>query len=104
MVPYVERSSTVAGSKIVMSASAPTRRRPFCRIAGTRRSSRCAARCHFADRVHQREERLRAHSGRAPDERARGARMARAVLPVRVARNDGEGLVIATATIRSVLV
>src|SRR5439155_24979319 len=39
---YVERSITVAGSKIVMSASAPTRRRPFCRIAGTRASSRCA--------------------------------------------------------------
>ena len=40
---YVERSNTVAGSKIVMSASTPTRSRPFCRIAGTRASSRCAA-------------------------------------------------------------
>jgi CubicO group peptidase (beta-lactamase class C family) len=39
---YVERSSTLAASKIVISASAPTRRRPFCRIAGTRASSRCA--------------------------------------------------------------
>src|SRR5213082_1020927 len=41
---YVERSITVAGSKTVISASAPTRRRPFCRIAGTRASSRCAGR------------------------------------------------------------
>src|SRR6266576_1938406 len=39
---YVERSSTLPASKIVISASAPTRRRPFCRIAGTRASSRCA--------------------------------------------------------------
>src|SRR6266513_1103912 len=39
---YVERSSTLPASKIVMSASAPTRRRPFCRIPGTRASSRCA--------------------------------------------------------------
>jgi len=39
---YVERSSTLAASKIVISASEPTRRRPFRRIAGTRASSRCA--------------------------------------------------------------
>jgi len=39
-----------------------------------------------------------------PSERARSGADARAVLPVCVARNDGEGLVIATATIRSVLV
>src|SRR2546426_6861762 len=39
---YVDRSSTVSGSKIVMSASAPTHRRPFSRIAGTLAPSRCA--------------------------------------------------------------
>src|SRR6188474_1631519 len=66
---YVERSITVAGSKIVRSASAPTLMRPFFVIAGVRFSSRRAGRARVPSAVFDeavaRDQRERAGDCRA---------------------------------------
>ena len=86
------RSITVAGSKIVRSASAPTLRRPLFAIAGVRRSRRRAGSSVIRrSGVHQRHHLLVAdvfaqHLGK----RARRARVAAAVLDEAVAGDHRE--------------
>ena len=89
---YVERSTTFAASKIVMSASAPTRRRPFACIACTRRSRRCAGMSVIfrIASISVRATRLPDEATEHPRKCAGRARMARAVLPIRVAGDHRE--------------